>query len=114
MPDRREGAGDGSGKSKVVPMTKEVKVAKKEEVKVELPAMPRLPRARKAKPKRPCACGCGAETTGTYAPGHDSYLRGWKLRVERGLVKLSDVPEAQRPAVKRLLNAAKEADSKEA
>lgn len=30
-----------------------------------------------------CACGCGTETKGTFAPGHDNRLYGQVIRGER-------------------------------
>lgn len=71
-----------------------------------LPAMPRLPRARKPKPAQDCSCGCGGQTRGgRFIPGHDSRLKGWLLRVERKVVTLDQIPEGEREAVKRHLAA---------
>lgn len=58
----------------------------------DLPSLPALPktRSRKEKPLKPCECGCGGQTKSKYAPGHDSYMRGAALRVERGLMTLDD------------------------
>ena len=70
--------------------------------------LPPLPRAgKKQKPQVECMCGCGELTRSKYAPGHDSYLRGWVLRVERGYVKISEVPEQHQAAVKREMKANK-------
>lgn len=69
-----------------------------------LAPLPPMPRARKTKPPKPCACGCGEMTKGgNYITGHDSYVKGWAIRVERGIVKLADVPDPQRNAVKKIL-----------
>lgn len=52
---------------------------------VALPALPKM--SRGARPKtNDCACGCGQKTAANFVPGHDSRLRGWALRLERGLV----------------------------
>ncbi len=74
-----------------------------------LPALPRL--ARASKPASiPCECGCGLLTKSRFVPGHDSRLRGWCLRVERGLVELDAIPNGERQAVeKELAKRAKEA-----
>lgn len=64
-----------------------------------LPPMPALPKARKNRPEKPCECGCGTTTKSKFAPGHDSYLKGWVLRVERGVVKIADVPDFCRAKV---------------
>ncbi len=70
----------------------------------KLPPMPRLPRERKPKAGRPCACGCADETRGgRFLPGHDARLYGWARRVERGVVALDDVPAPHTEAVRELL-----------
>lgn len=68
-----------------------------------LPALPKS--ARKARPTQPCECGCGTPTSARFAPGHDSRLRGWILRVERGVVKLAEIPNGERQAVKAAMDA---------
>lgn len=72
-----------------------------------LPKLPNLPRMRKAKPPKECGCGCGEMTKGgNFLPGHDSYLHGLALRVERGVMKLKDIEhEGQRKAVQKLMKA---------
>lgn len=65
-----------------------------------LPPLPRAPRASKPA-SNPCACGCGHLTKSTFVPGHDSRLRGWVVRVERGVVALADIPDGEREAVQR-------------
>jgi hypothetical protein len=84
-------------------------VTKKNEAKAKkqsniptLMALPKLPRgAAKPRPTKPCACGCETPTKGTWAPGHDSNFRAWVLRVERGVLKVADIPhEGLRAAVK--------------
>jgi hypothetical protein len=68
-----------------------------------LPALPKLPKGRKEKPEHECECGCGDMTRARFAPGHDSYVRGWAIRVERKVVKFSEVPGPQQPAVKAMI-----------
>lgn len=36
---------------------------------------------------KPCACGCGGETTGFFVQGHDARFKGWLLKIERGEAK---------------------------
>lgn len=74
-----------------------------------LPPLPRLPksgngaRERKPKPVQDCTCGCGGKTTGAWVPGHDARARGWAMRIGRGLLKMADVPENERPGAKFML-----------
>lgn len=56
-----------------------------------LPALPKMSRAGKPKTNE-CACGCGMLTASTFVPGHDSRLRGWALRLERGIVTPKEFP----------------------
>lgn len=87
-----------------------------------LAALPSLPRASKARPPKPCACGCVNPTTkkpnmtrgGSYLPGHDGRPKGWALRVERGVCELKDVPDGEREVVAKLLKARKAAVSPDA
>lgn len=58
---------------------------------VALPALPKIGRAPKPKTNE-CECGCGELTASTFVPGHDSRLRGWAIRLERGLVKAAAFP----------------------
>ena len=81
--------------------------SKKKERTSGLPQMPKLPKARKAKPQKQCECGCETMTSARYAPGHDSYQRGWVIRVERGVVKIGDVPEFARKGVAAMVKARK-------
>lgn len=64
--------------------------------RVSLPALPSLPSASRARRLRACACGCGGTTQGTFVPGHDSTLKAWVIRVERGIIDATpeDIPHA--------------------
>ena len=66
-----------------------------------LPALPKA--ARKPKPTKPCACGCGLSTRSTWFPGHDARHHGWVLRVLRGVVALEQVPDGEREVVRQAL-----------
>lgn len=55
-----------------------------------LPALPKS--ARKPKTMKDCACGCGGQTGSRFLPGHDSRLRGWAIRLERGIVTKEAFP----------------------
>lgn len=61
-----------------------------------LPALPALPSAARARRLHACDCGCGGTTASTFVPGHDSVLKAWVVRVERGVVELSEagIPHA--------------------
>lgn len=93
MADKAKQAAEKRGKS--APRTRD------EKGRLKLPPLPKSP--GKPKPEKPCACGCGDMTKSVWAPGHDSYVRGWAIRVERKYQKMEDVPEAQREAVKRMI-----------
>lgn len=72
-----------------------------------LPALPKMPRSttRKSKPPKPCECGCAEPTKGgRFLPGHDARLHAWALRVERKMIKPSEVPAPHTEAVKKLLS----------
>lgn len=71
-----------------------------------LPALPKLPsatRARKDKPSKACACGCGTMTKSEWAPGHDARAKGWALRIERGILEMEDVPANERQGAELML-----------
>ena len=59
--------------------------------KKPLSPLPPLPSSSRRRPVVACACGCGGDTQRRFVPGHDSRLRGWMLRVERGILTLADV-----------------------
>lgn len=68
-----------------------------------LPALPKAKSARKPKPEVDCECGCGGKTKSRFCPGHDSYLRGLVIRVQREVMTLDEIGEkigkGQRAAV---------------
>lgn len=72
---------------------------------VAMPPLPKMSRANRPKTNH-CACGCGQMTAATFVPGHDSRLRGWMLRLERGIVKAADIPDGERQAAVAALKAA--------
>ena len=45
---------------------------------------PKAPSTRTPKAKHPCACGCGSETGGTWAQGHDARFYGIMRKVNAG------------------------------
>ncbi len=48
-------------------------------------SMPKLPSMPKLKSQNKCACGCPGITGNRFVPGHDSKLKGMRLRVEAGV-----------------------------
>lgn len=69
-----------------------------------MPKLPRLPRKAKEKELHPCECGCpGGMTRSHFVPGHDGRPKGWMLRIDRGIIKLADVPDGERQVVERKL-----------
>ncbi len=108
--EKAEKAAKAGGTTTEVKAPKEPKVAKPrpEGALPPLPALPRSARERKPKPTKPCQCGCKTPTTGDWAPGHDARANGWALRIEREVIKLSDVPENEREGAKFMLKLRKE------
>lgn len=80
--------------------------------RTKLPPLPKS--AGKPKPLKPCKCGCGGQTRSVWVPGHDSRMRGWILRVERGFIKLSEIPDGERQAVAAELKLRAKVDGKTA
>ena len=61
----------------------------------KMPALPKMPRMRKAAAPKACSCGCGGLTRGgRFIPGHDAKLNAWALRVERNIVAIEDIDHA--------------------
>ena len=53
------------------------------------------------KPKqeqRECKCGCGKRTVRFFRPGHDARLKSALPKVERGELKVADLPATVRKA----------------
>jgi len=50
---------------------------------------------KKAKTVRKCFCGCGEETMGFFAPGHDGRFHGTMKKLERGEIEPKDIRKAQ-------------------
>ena len=73
-----------------------------------LPALPKMARMPRPKTNK-CVCGCGQPTGNRFVPGHDSRLRGWVLRLERGLVKPEEIPAGEREAAMRELKQGRQA-----
>ena len=42
---------------------------------------------------KPCRCGCGEQIKSHFVQGHDARFKGWLLRVERGLMKVEELPK---------------------
>lgn len=83
--------------------TDELKRAK---AKVASSPIPEPPKAPKAKKLRDCVCGCGTQTGGLFAPGHDARLHAWQKRIKAD-PKL-EVPKVVIEALKRWEAAVKE------
>ena len=65
--------------------------------------MPSLPSMSKAGAIHGCACGCGLPTRRTWYPGHDGRATGWAIRIEKGIIKMDDVPENERAGARIML-----------
>lgn len=63
------------------------------------------PKAKKKSAKGlPCLCGCGQPTitdSARFIPGHDAKLKGLLLKVERGELKKSAIPEVAKPFLQK-------------
>ncbi len=60
-------------------------------------SLPKLPSLPKAKSLVRCDCGCGILCQNRFAPGHDSKLKGMRIRVERGLWDASNPEDVTAP-----------------
>ncbi len=64
-------------------------------------AATKAPKApKKPKSTHDCICGCGRETGGLYAPGHDARVKGILLQIEKGKLEKDAVPVGVMPFVK--------------
>lgn len=85
---------------------KEAQAAKKAAKKAENDAAKAARKEARAaiaaskKQVKPCKCGCGEETTAHFVMGHDARFKGQLLRVERGQLKVSELPKAVQTAYK--------------
>lgn len=68
--------------------------------KLKAKAAPKAPKEKKLSTTQDCLCGCGKETGGKFRPGHDARVKGMLYKVERGLEKFENLPEALKPHVK--------------
>lgn len=75
-------------------MAKKAAGAKKTAVGAKKAAAPKREKAPKT--VRKCACSCGTETTGFFAPGHDARMHGWIKKLETGKIEAKEVPAAVR------------------
>lgn len=66
-----------------------------------LPALPAI--NGKSGATHPCCCGCGMPTKRSWYPGHDGRATGWAVRIERGIIKIDDVPENERAGARIML-----------
>jgi hypothetical protein len=71
-----------------VDMAKKAKAAKGNGKAARAPKAP--------KQVRNCACGCGTETSGYFAPGHDAKLHGWISKLADGRIEPKDIPASTR------------------
>jgi len=62
-------------------------------------AQPKVPKEKKAKVYRSCACGCVDPGTGQrtqvggyFAMGHDARYKSWMMKIERGQMAVKDLP----------------------
>jgi hypothetical protein len=58
-----------------------------------------LERKTKKKANGKCMCGCGGSTGGYFVPGHDARFKGWLKRLERGIMKRSELPKLAQTAL---------------
>lgn len=53
---------------------------------------------KEPKTYRKCLCGCGLDTAGHFAIGHDSRFKSWMIKIERGTAVPDDLPTVVRKA----------------
>lgn len=63
--------------------------AKSEDKKVGKAANPKP----KSSSVQPCKCGCGEQVAANFAQGHDARFKSWMVKVERGEMKVEDLPK---------------------
>lgn len=63
-------------------------------------ATPKTKKEKKVRKTHDCICGCGQETGGLYAPGHDARVKGILLKIERGDLEKTAVPAGVAPFVR--------------
>lgn len=66
-----------------------------------LPALPSMRNGSGA--PHPCICGCKQPTKRTWYPGHDGRATGWATRIERGIIKIDDVPANEQAGARYML-----------
>lgn len=65
-------------------------IRKEEEPQIQEYTTPPKIRQAKPKPERPCRCGCGDMTKGTWAAGHDAKIDGIAHRIRSGRTSPED------------------------
>lgn len=85
--DLKPTAERGRGREPKEAQGKKLKAANEERLtalKQKKDGKPKAERKVKLDATRDCLCGCGRETGGLFAPGHDARVKGLLLKIERG------------------------------
>lgn len=70
-----------------IPVTKGTGTMAKKATKAAKKANGGVKREKAPKTVRACVCGCGEETTGHFAPGHDARYHGWIKKLADGRIQ---------------------------
>ena len=74
----------------------EAQMASNSKAKVKTKANGQAKREKVPKQVRKCICGCGSDTQGFFAPGHDSRFHGWIAKLADGRMEPKDIPQSVR------------------
>lgn len=88
-----------AGSEAVAAKAKKVAAAKAEGTPTGATKAKAAPKPKKKKVLQPCLDGCGTMVSGNFKMGHDAKLKSLILKIERGEMNMSDLPEIAQEVV---------------
>ena len=82
------------------PVASKAEKAKAKAAAAKAAGQPAPPKPKKEKVFGPCLDGCGEQVTGRFKMGHDAKLKSLLMKVERGELDQTAIPEPAQPYVK--------------